>query len=180
MYFRKSYFVGLVLLVLAVSGCYLVFDQPHRGAVIEQWQSENKRFRVRVTAFEEKGANVNGAYYRFEGASSGSDDWREIMTFRHDDDPKIPRDQVRFVNDEIGYVFMGWMYAVTTDAGKSWSVWSAEKDLPDWQCCNYKLINDVTMGSDGRGVMRLSPSEGRRGEVAELRTNDYGRHWTQP
>jgi hypothetical protein len=52
------------------------------------------------------------------------------MIVRQDDDPKIPVDQVRYVGD-IGYVFMGFMYAVTTDAGKTWSVWSAEKDLPD-------------------------------------------------
>ena len=180
MYFRKSYFVGLVLFVLGVVGGFQSCDRSKRGAVIEQWHSDNKPFKIRVTAYEETGANVNGAYYLFEAAPSGSDHWREIMTFRHDDDPKIPANQVRYVNDDIGYVFMGWMYAVTTDAGRTWSVWSAEKDLPDWQCCNYKLISDVTIGSDGRGEMRLNPIEGRRGEVAELRTNNYGRHWTQP
>lgn len=180
MYFRKSYFVRLVLFVSAIVGSCQIYDQTHRGAVLEQWQSDNKPFKIRVTAYEEKGANVNGAYYLFEAASAGSDHWREIMTVRHDDQPKIPADQVRYVNYDIGYVFMGWMYAVTTDAGNSWSVWSAEKDLSDWQCCNYKLISDVTIGSDGRGVMRLNPIEGRRGEVAELRTNDYGRHWTRP
>jgi hypothetical protein len=180
MYFRKSYFVGFVLFMLAVGGSSQVCDRPHRGAMIEQWHSDNKNFRVRVTAYEEKGANVNGAYYLFEATPAGSDQWREIMTFRHDDDPKIPADQVRYVNDSIGYVFMGWMYAVTTDAGRTWSVWSAERDLPDWQCCNYKLISDVTIGSDGRGVMRFNPIDGRRGEIAELRTNDYGRHWVRP
>lgn len=180
MYFEKSYFVGLMLFVLAVVGGCQIYDRSNRGTVNEQWHSESKRFRIRVTAYEETGANVNGAYYLFETAPSESDHWREIMTFRHDDDPKIPVDQVRYVNDEVGYVFMGWMYAVTTDAGTTWSVWSAEKDLPDWQCCNYKLISDVTIGCDGRGVMRLNPIEGRRGEVAQLRTNDFGRRWTQP
>jgi hypothetical protein len=180
MYFKKSYFVGLVLFALAVVSGFQLCGRSHRGAVIEQWHSDNKRFKVRVTAYEEKGANVNGAYYLFEAAPSGSDQWREIMTFRHDDQPKIPTDQVRYVNADVGYVFMGWMYAVTTDAGTTWSVWSAEKDLPYWQCCNYKLISDVTIGSDGRGIMRLNPIGGRSGEVTELRTNDYGRHWTQP
>lgn len=178
MYLRKSYFVGLVLIVLAVVGCFQIYDRSHRGAIIEQWHSDNKRLKIRVTAYEEKGANVNGAYYQFEAASTGSDHWREIMTFRHDDDPQIPTNQVRYVNDDIGYVFMGWMYAVTTDAGTTWSVWSAEKDLPGWQCCNYKLISDVTIGSDGSGVMKLNPIAGRRGEVAQLRTIDYGSHWT--
>ena len=180
MFFRRSYFVGLMVVLLAVVGGLQICNRPTRGAVIEQLQSDNKRFRVRVTAYEETGVNVNGAYYLFEAASSGSDQWREIMTFRHDDQPKIQTDQVRFINDDIGYVFMGWMYAVTTDAGATWTVWSAEKDLRDWQCCNYKLISDVIIASDGRGVMKLNPVAGRRGEVAELQTNDYGRHWTQP
>jgi hypothetical protein len=179
MYFR-SYFIGLVLLVLAVVGCFQIYNRSQRGAVIGQWQSDNKTFSVRVTTYEETGANVNGAYFVFEAASAQTQQWKEIMTFRHDDDPKITADQVRYVNDEIGYVFMGWMYAVTTDAGRSWSVWSAERDLPDWQCCNYKLIRDVTIGTDGRGIMTLNPIEGRRGEVTELRTKDYGRHWTRP
>lgn len=180
MYFMKSYFVCLVLFVLAILSSFQGCHRSHRDAVIEQWQSDNKSFRVRVTAYKETGANVNGAYYRFEATRAGSDDWREIMTFRHDDDPKIPTDQVRYVDNETGYVFMGWMYAVTTDAGRTWSVWSAEKDLAGWQCCNYKLISNVTIESDGRGVMRINPIQGRRGEVSELRTNDYGRNWTQP
>jgi hypothetical protein len=180
MYFRKSYFVGLVLFAVALVGVFRMCDRSHRGPVIEQWQTENKRFRVRVTAYEERGTNVNGAYYVFEAAPAGSDQWREIITFRHDDNPKIPTDQVRYVNHDIGYVFMGWMYAVTTDAGSTWSVWSAEKDLPNWQCCNYKLISNVTLGSDGGGTMKLNAIEGRRGELPELRTNDYGRHWIQP
>jgi hypothetical protein len=116
----------------------------------------------------------------FETASAGSDHRREIMTFRHDDDPKIPVDQVRYLNDDIAYVFMGWMYVVAADAGNTWSVWSAEKDLPNWQCCNYKLISDVTIGSDGRGVMRLNTIAGHTGEVAQLHTMDFGRHWIQP
>lgn len=40
------------------------------------------------------------------------------MVFRHDDRPLIPRNNIRFVNDQIGYIFMESMYAVTTDAGK--------------------------------------------------------------
>jgi hypothetical protein len=99
------------------------------------------------------------------------------MTFRHDDPVPIPRDQVRFVSDQIGFVFMGWMYAVSTDGGKKWSVWNAEHDLPNWECCNYRLITDVTIAGNGSGVMRLSPIRDRRGEVPELHTSDYGRHW---
>ena len=145
---------------------------------METWETTNKTLNIRVTAYEERGVLLPGTYYVFESATD-SNSWREIMTFRDDDRPKIPRDQVRLVNDQIGYVFMGWMYAVTTDGGTNWSVWNAEKDLPRWQCCNYRLIQEVHVASNGLGVMTLKPIPQRPGEVPELHTNDYGRHWSQ-
>src|SRR5438552_14698122 len=111
---RKLFLLGITLFVLAFAGgCALLAGRGQgRGAVLEKWQNENKAFKIRVTSYEETGANVNGAYYQFESAATGSNDWREITTFRHDDQPKIPRDQVRFLNDHNCYLFMGWVYAV--------------------------------------------------------------------
>lgn len=171
--------LGLIFWALAFAGgCALSSDHAQgRGEILEKWQAENKTFKIRVSSYKETQANVNGAYYRFESASLGSDDWREIVTFRHDDQPKIPSEQIRFLNDDIGYLFMGWMYAVTSDAGRSWSVWTAERDLPGWRCCNYRLIRDVKITNDGSGIMLLNPIPGRPGEVPELRTSDFGRHW---
>jgi hypothetical protein len=159
-------------------GCEL-FSRPHQGKKInEVWETSNDRFKISVTAYaEEKGGFVGGAYYIFRSATVGSDNWQEIMMFGHDDPVPIPRQQVHFVNDKIGYIFMGWMYAVTTDAGLNWSVWRAEKDLPGWQCCNYSLIRNVQVAPNGAGTMKLNPIPLREGEVAELRTHDYGRHW---
>jgi hypothetical protein len=176
---RKLFLLGLTFVALAfAAGCAFFGGRAQgRGEVLEKWQTENRTFKIRVTSYEETGANVNGAYYRFESAALGSNDWREIVTFRHDDQPKIPADQVRFVNDHIGYVFIGWVYAVSTDGGVNWSVWDARRDLPNWQCCNYALIRDVNIAENGSGVMRLNPIQDRRGEVPELHTNDYGRHW---
>jgi hypothetical protein len=101
---------------------------------------------------------------------------REIMTLRHDDQVPIPVNQIEFVNERIGFVFMGWKYAVTTDGGDTWSVWDAKRDLPDWQCCNYGLISAVKVTTDGTGIMKLNPISGRQGEVPELKTKDWGRH----
>jgi hypothetical protein len=63
MYFRKAYFVGVVLCGWAVLSGFQSCNRLHRGAIIEQWHNDNKRFQVRITAYQEKGANVNGAYY---------------------------------------------------------------------------------------------------------------------
>ena len=100
------------------------------------------------------------------------------MTIVHPDSIPLPKDQVRFVGDKTAYVFMGWMYAVTTDGGRTWSVWDAEKELPNCTYCNYKLIRDVQLKPDGAGRMILNPTPNTPGAVSELRTRDYGRHWT--
>jgi len=174
----KTIFIGLIGMgLLAVIGYQSLYGS-RTGKILEQYETGNNSFKVRVISrAEAKPGFVPGAYYVFESSPAPTDQWREIIVFRHDDPVPIPRNQVRFVNERIGYIFMGWMFAVTTNGGTDWSVWRADKDLPGWQCCNYKLIKDVTIAPDGSGVMTMSPIPGRRGEVPSLQTRDYGRHW---
>jgi len=182
---RRKFLIVIVVLI-AVVGLFIAVNRqvismlvfgPYMGRVIESWEKSNQTFKVRVDSHAEENTFVGGAYYVFRSAPSGSDTWREIMTFRHDDPNPIPRDQAQFVNDSVGYVFMGWMYAVTTDGGASWSIWNAEKDLPKWLCCNYGLIASVNLQSDGTGTMILAPIPKRQGEVPQLHTKDFGKHW---
>ena len=175
---RVPTLIILIALAIIALRAALSFFNPFMGEVVEAWEAPNQAFRVRINQHAERGMiPVAGAYYVFQSAPPGSDSWREVMTFRHDDPVPLPREQVRLINDRVGYVFMGWMYAVTTDGGASWSVWDAGKDLPDWECCNYRLIKDVRFAADGTGVMILDPIPQRRGEVPELHTSDFGRHW---
>ncbi len=167
-----------VFLTIGVVSAFALFQRPKRSNRIEeQWQTTNGAIDIRVTAYGEENAGADaGAYYVFESMRSGSNHWQHITTFRHDDPVPIPREQVVFVDDQTAYFFMGWMYAVTTNRGSSWSIWTAEKDLPNWECCNYKLIREVMIEKDGTGLMKLKPIADRRGEVPDLRTKDYGRH----
>jgi len=146
---------------------------------VETWQTGNSGFEVRVAAYSEKHAVVAGGYYVFSSKPSGVESWQEFATFRHDDPIPIRREQVRLLNDRTGFVFMGWMYAVTTDGGRTWSVWNAQHDLANWQCCNYELIKHIQLQLDGIGEMTMDPIIGRKGEVPRLCTQDYGRHWTE-
>ncbi len=155
----------------------LMFLPSRIGAIAETWETSNGSFRIRVDAhLEENGGFVPGAYYVFWSAPPGSDRWSKVMTFRHDDPIPIRRNQVRFVNDQVAFAYMGWMFASTADAGATWSVWDARTDSPKW-CCNYELIEDVRLEPDGTGTMTLKPVQNPRGEKPELRTKDYGRHW---
>lgn len=171
--------VPAIVVVLALALLALNSFRPMMAERIDTWVTSNQTFQLRIEQHRERfQIPVAGAYYVFRSSPTNSNNWVEVMTFRHDDPVAIPREQVRFVNDRIGYLFMGWKYAVTTDGGANWSSWSAEKDLPNWQCCNYGLIKDVRLKPDGTGVMTLNPIPQRRGEVPALYTNDYGQHWS--
>jgi hypothetical protein len=182
---KRNILIVTVVLVAAV-GLFVALKRPvismfvfgpYMGRVTESWEQSNQTFKLRVDRHAEENSVVGGAYYVFRSAPSGSDTWRDIMTFRHDDPNPIPRDQVQFLNDRVGYVFMGWMYAVTTDSGASWSIWNAEKDLHQWLCCNYGLIVSINLQLDGTGTMILNPIPKRQGEVPQLHTKDFGQHW---
>lgn len=172
-----------VFFVAGTVSVWALSQRPKRSTrVLERYETSNgPSFHIRVTAYaEDHGGFVPGAYYVFESSSDEGNGWREIFTFRHDDPNPIPRQQVVFLDNNIAFVFMGWMYSVTKDGGTTWHTWTAEKDLPDWECCNYQLILSVNLTRTGTGVMRLDTTIDRRGEVPELRTNDYGQHWRTP
>ena len=174
---RVILIIGSSLILLAAF--YALISRVRSKTVIDSWETSNNAFSILVTAYNEKSSLqlLSGAYYKFQSSIKGSTKWNEVMVFRHDDIVPVPKSQIRFVSNQVGDIFMGWMYAVTTDGGNSWSVWNAENDLPNWECCNYKLIKDISLSSTGIGMMTLSPISGRRGEVPVLHTKDYGRHW---
>ena len=167
--------------VLVTIGCVPVgcSPGPDRSRTIETFESGTSP-RVRVTVHPDRGFFGGGSYYRFEALPLRSGVWKEVATFVHDFAGvygPIPRNQIRAVGDGTVYFFIGWLYAVTTDGGHSWSVWTAKENLPNWECCNYGLIRDVSLRDDGSGTMILNPIPGRSGEVPALYTKDFGRTW---
>ena len=52
-----------------------------RGAVYDTWETANNNFKVRMKAYYEEGIYMPGAFYTFESASIGSDEWRELGTY---------------------------------------------------------------------------------------------------
>jgi hypothetical protein len=144
-----------------------------------QWETEHGGLRIRITEYQQKEPSfLHYFFYVFESMPVSANNWSEVMTFVHTDDVGLPKDQVRFVSNDVGYVFMGWMYAVTTDGGLTWSVWDAPRDLPNCQCGNYQLIRDVQLTADGVGTMILNPPPNTQQPETVLHTRDYGRHWT--
>jgi len=167
---RLVLFVGVLIPSLSCSSKH--------GKLYEKWEVSNQRFRVRVQAFEENSQWLTGGYILFESSPVAKEDWHKIMEFRHDDPVPIPRQNIRFIGDDVGYVFLGWKYAVTTDAGRTWTEWSCEKDLPQWLwlCSDYGLIKSVELSSGGLGKMILRPANTAQ-VVPTFVTEDFGKHW---
>ena len=91
----------------------------------------------------------------------------------------LPRDRVRFVTDACGYVFLQWWIAVTTDAGSRWTVWNAPAHLPGKVHYHLNLIRSVDIAPDGTGAMVLGPEGVVDGRTLRLRTQSFGRDWTE-
>jgi hypothetical protein len=171
--------IGLAAAILGISIWSAIHrNQDDRGRVLETWETANSLFRIRVTAYADTSQFLAGGRYVFQSAPVGSDDWQEIMTLRFDDPVPIPREQVRFVDDHIGYAFMGAAYAVTIDSGHTWTLWNADVELKDRVDVHSRSIEKVDVAADGTGVMKLYANPFQKGPAPILRTQDHGRHWS--
>lgn len=167
--------VPLAIILLSLLAIIAGDTSDRRGNVFSTTTQEfNDKPLVRVVAHNEKYCFGNcGAIYVFQSYRNG--EWREITSFRHDDPVNFSGKSVRVVNDSIFYFSFGWIYAVTTDGGKTWSIWDAEKNLPGWKCCNYRLIENVEIEESGAGKMKLNAI--KEGDASFLYTEDFGKTW---
>jgi hypothetical protein len=175
----------IAFVVVTVALCAIAFiriflsQRSHPSSVAREvlvFTNPNQGFRIRVQMFPEEGMGFAlGAFYRFESAPLSSHQWKEIMMVRMDDPDPIPKDHIRFLSRGIAYVFTLEHYAVTTDEGKSWTVWYIVTDLPDYQH-KRAVIREVQLADDGKGTMTLEPFGHN---LRQLFTTDYGRHWTE-
>ncbi len=140
---------------------------------MDKWGAAGQTFKIRVTQYEEKNpVMLTHFFYVFDSPSVGSNDWREIAAVRTDGDIPLPTTQIRFVSSESGFLSMIYDYAVTTNEGRKWSVWNAQRDLPDWQ--NHRaFIKEVKIGTDGTGTMNLE-SFSKLQSTTILKTHDFG------
>ena len=166
---------GCILLVF-VSSCAFGVGGG-RGEVVESWEKVGGKLKIRVTEYKEKNpVYLPHFFYVFESSNAGSGNWHEIMAVKNDDDVPLPRQQIRFANDEVAYVFMNEKYAVTTDLGRTWTVWEAvPQNLSKLQAAAN--IRDVQINTDGTGNMHLGSLFNGQVESLTIFTQDHGRHW---
>lgn len=157
------------------------FWRPYgdRGKSYESWERANPTFKVRATAYYESGVYMPGAYFAFQSSPAGSDDWKEFAVFRMDDAIPIPRENFRFVSEQIAYVYMADGYFVTVDGGRSWSPWKPALPPPIGQGV-YWAIETLNVEPNGSGTANLRKYDEQLKDIVtlEVRTEDYGRHWS--
>ena len=143
--------------------------------VIGEWESGGPNLRVRFTSYTLKDTEPVGPYCTVESMVAGSGEWTSIFSLRQSEiNNSSVRNHVRFISDQIAYVFVGSQYAGTTDGGRTWFSW----DATEAECCSDPLIRDVHIAPNGTGNMQLVTSDPKRA-VLDLQTSDYGRRWFQ-
>lgn len=182
----KLRLIVLISGISTVSICILAFlltswrTDSYPGAIYDSYEVEKDGLHLKVIAQHEKSYGFNfvpGAYYTFYSRSNGAKEWVEVMRFRHDDPNPVPRQNVAIQDGGIAFAFVGWKLMVTSDWGKSWTVWDASQS-PVKSCTNYKFIESVDIDRNGHGRMQLEPL--RSCATNQLETVDFGKTWIIP
>ena len=180
---RRWWLKLIVLLLLAVSSySFGGFAVAFGHTLVEKADLSCEHFfsdsnGMRIVRYSEKGV-IPGAHFFFLSTTNGGKTWRQAMHFRHDDQIAPHCENIRFFGPDHYSVWMGWKLAVTRNGGKSWRVWYPNETWPEWQCCNYRLIEDVEFEDALRGRMTLNPI-GQREPASELFTEDGGESWRE-
>lgn len=148
---------------------------------LQTQEVSDRTSKIIITAYDLYNVEPFSRYYTFSWQTAKNNylQTRIIFNIRQDEVVQPPINQVKILNDSIVFVYMGWMYSVTTNGGGTWQLWDAEKDLPNWHCCDPSLIQRVEIHLDGSGTMALKPNPQRLGEVLTLHTKDFGQHWAK-
>jgi len=169
----------LVLIICLVSVAWLSNEYlvSGQGPVIEKWETHNSTFNIRV----ERRADLHGImdyWYVFKSAPKGAIRWQEITRQLHGEPIPLPNNQIRFVSDDVGYLFFQLKYAVTVDAGRTWSVFDFGNN-PSYspKKLDYSRIANVEVLADGTGKLTMFRYDITQGQSTLFFTNDYGRHW---
>ena len=146
---------------------------------VDPYRNQNdSQFWIRVTEHPETPSStfIAGTFYSFDSGTTETGPWKSIMTVHLDDPDPIPSNQVLFVNDKIGYVYLYDKLAVTTDAGQSWSLWELAQAPAKWRP-RRAIIRNVILRADGSGTMTVEAFASQ--EMVMLTTSDFGKSWLE-
>ncbi|SRR6266536_346638 len=176
---KKPSIILLLTFVLGISAWIVKgFLIPGQGPVIEQWETHNSKFKIRV----QRRADLYGLmtyWYVFQSSRNGAITWREVTRHLHGEPVALPKKQIRFIGEDVGYFFFQLKYAVTVDGGETWKVFDFGNN-PSFkpEKLDYSRIADVLIQPDGTGEATMLKYDSRSGQSTLFFTKDYGQHWT--
>jgi len=164
----------IVLTLVTLGGCRTSFKSED---IFSTEQRDNASFSVKITAYRERrsfGHVLGGAYYVFEAKKRDEPNWKRFLVVAYDDPEPIDKNSIALVNEKTGYGFMHKKFAVTTDAGSTWSIWDFSKidSLKDDRSC---WIQKVNIGENGSGAMEVKCNK----SAPILSTKDFGVTWKE-
>ncbi|MGA2915378.1 MAG: hypothetical protein ABSE89_05070 [Sedimentisphaerales bacterium] len=167
----------IILLLNVPPGLFFFFISNAR---YEKPESCEKYFSqtngLKIVAYPEKGFLGNTQLFYLATYDAGNH-WNQIMHFRTHDPINPNFDNLRYLDPNNYWVWMGWQLAVTHNGGKTWFVWNPRETWKSWRCCNYRLIREVSFESAQNGMMFLDPIGAV--EKSHLYTNDGGKTWKE-
>lgn len=174
----------IILLFLSITGIFwgyqknnLLFSGKYDcGKVIEDINKKNELFSVKLEVRNEEGALTPGACYNFTSKNNLDNHRIKIFSVQFDDIISVNDENISFVSDKVGFVYLGNMFALTMDAGNSWKVWDSEVFLDNYSKINARSIEAVKVSLDGQGEMYLYKHP-KDNETIVLETSNYGENW---
>ncbi|RZA09098.1 MAG: hypothetical protein EOP11_02775 [Proteobacteria bacterium] len=174
----KAYALVIAMLLLFAGGAAFLFlpqgKELQETALISAGRDQLRYENYRVHEL------MGGSQHVISLKSPGQNAWLALIDFPYGDPFSIKETNFRLVPLTAGRyaVLLGWKMAISPPAGSSeWIFWDAGRDLEGWECCNYRLLKDVSIDANGRGTLTLNPIPQRAGETQKLETTDAGRSW---
>ena len=148
-------------LFFSVRFAYSGYSEGHRVS--------SPQFEMRVMV---KGTMMANFTFLFQSANGGNEEWKDIYHYTSDADSA--KEMIRIVDDSTGYLKGNRVFAVTRDAGKSWTFSEIDKIISmskeDSRCT---WIGAVDIQANGAGTMELRSCT----QARPLTTKDYGLSW---
>jgi photosystem II stability/assembly factor-like uncharacterized protein len=105
--------------------------------------------------------------FTFMITQDGGQSWKDFMYYEQEDAFNPKCQNVKLLDKENFWVWMGSTVGITHDGGRTWILWDSE-------CCNYSPIADIRFENTQSGSIVLNLVSY---ETSSLITNDGGRNW---
>lgn len=166
--FFRYWWVGVLCLLIGVAMVFFSVWSKYAG-FSEAYRVSSPNFEIRVMI---KGTILFNYTFLFQSGVVGNQDWKDVFEYTSDADSS--KEMIRIVNDSTGYIKGNRVFAVTRDAGTSWTFSELDKIFPmSEEASKCTWISAVNIEVNGAGTMELRGCS----KAKPLITKDYGLTW---